>query len=75
MLGRRMQVPPNIVFRNLPRSEFIEKAVIAHIKKPIKNIFIAMGEPESSEAIARVIRDELGVKTTVPDRGDVIELE
>ena len=26
-----MQVPPNIVFRNLPRSEFIEKAVIAHI--------------------------------------------
>lgn len=51
------------------------RALIARIKKPVKNIFVAMGEPESSEAIARVIRDELGLKTTVPNRDDVIELE
>lgn len=79
----------NILGQNVPvRAEIINisgysshadqsqlRAFVARIKKPIKNIFVAMGEPEASGALARIIRDELGVKTTVPSLGDVVELE
>ncbi len=47
----------------------------SRIKKPVKNIFLAMGEPKASEAIAHIIHDEFGIKTTVPKLGDVVELE
>lgn len=79
----------NILGQNVPvRAEIINisgysshadqlqlRTFVSRIKKPIKNIFVAMGEPEASGALARVIRDELGVKTTVPNLGDVVELE
>lgn len=51
------------------------KSFVASIKKPIGNIFVAMGERQSSETLARVLRDEVGVHTTVPKLGDVIDLE
>jgi len=51
------------------------RTFVSRLKRPVKNIFVAMGEPESSETLARVIRDEVGIKTTVPNLGDVVELE
>jgi metallo-beta-lactamase family protein len=51
------------------------RSFVARLKRPVKNIFVAMGESESSEALARVIRDEIGIKTTVPNLGDVVVLE
>ncbi len=51
------------------------KNFVARLKKPVKKIFVTMGEEEGSEIFARIIRDELGIQATVPKIGDVIELE
>lgn len=50
------------------------KNFVAAINKPIKNIFVAMGEPSASQALATVLQDEVGVHATVPKLGDVVEL-
>jgi len=51
------------------------KNFVAGIHKPIKNVFVTMGESHSSETLASVIRDEIGIHTTVPKMEDVIELD
>lgn len=51
------------------------KRFVGGIKKPIQKIFVTMGEPESSSALARVLADELGVHATVPAFGDRVALE
>jgi metallo-beta-lactamase family protein len=51
------------------------KNFVTGIKKPIKNVFVTMGEQSSSETLARVIQDEVGIHATVPALGSVVELE
>ncbi|MBI4239551.1 MBL fold metallo-hydrolase [Candidatus Uhrbacteria bacterium] len=51
------------------------KTFVASIPKPIRNIFVAMGEPESSSALVSVIRDELGIHAYAPQLRECIELE
>ncbi|MBI4599443.1 MBL fold metallo-hydrolase [Candidatus Uhrbacteria bacterium] len=51
------------------------KNFVAGIQKPIKNVFVTMGERSSSETLAGVIQDEIGIHASVPKMGDVIELE
>ena len=51
------------------------KNFVARLKKPIKKIFVTMGEEEGSKIFARIIRDELGMQATVPKIGDVVELD
>ncbi len=51
------------------------KNFVARLQKPVKRVFVTMGEEQGSEIFARIIRDELGIQTTVPKIGDVIELE
>lgn len=50
------------------------KHFVAGINKPIKKIFVTMGEESSSRALAGVLADELGANTEVPHLGDTIEL-
>lgn len=51
------------------------KKFVTGIAKPIRNVFVTMGEQSSSQALAGVIQDEIGIHATVPKMGDVIELE
>ncbi|MBI4272871.1 MBL fold metallo-hydrolase [Candidatus Uhrbacteria bacterium] len=51
------------------------KNFVARLKKPVKQIFVTMGEEEGSRIFARLIRDELGLQATVPKIGDVVELD
>lgn len=50
------------------------KNFVARLKKPVKMVFATMGEETSAETLAHLIRDELGINTTVPKIGDVVEL-
>ncbi|MDO8571477.1 MAG: MBL fold metallo-hydrolase [bacterium] len=47
---------------------------VAHIAKPIKKVFVTMGDPAAAEHLKQLIRDELGIDATTPSLGDVIEL-
>ncbi|MEK7619178.1 MAG: MBL fold metallo-hydrolase [Patescibacteria group bacterium] len=51
------------------------KAFVNKINKPIQQIFVTMGEQQSSEVLAQVLRDELGVPAVVPKFGDTVSLE
>lgn len=50
-------------------------AFVTNIHKPIKQVFVTMGEQDASQTLATVLRDTVGVHATVPALGDVIELE
>lgn len=50
------------------------KNFVTAINKPIKNIFVAMGELSASQTLATILQDEVGVHATVPKLGDVITL-
>lgn len=45
-----------------------------NFEKPVKHIWAVQGEQESSEALAILIEDHLGIPTSVPKQGDVVEL-
>ncbi len=47
---------------------------VNNISKPLKNIFVAMGETDSSQALSQRLRDEVGVAATVPKLGDMVTL-
>ena len=47
---------------------------IAHIKKPIKKVFVVQGERKASLALAQVIKDDLAVLTSVPKFGQEVNL-
>ncbi|MBX4192039.1 MBL fold metallo-hydrolase [Candidatus Parcubacteria bacterium] len=49
--------------------EFVNKA------KPVKQIFVVMGEPMASSTLVQRIRDFLGLRATAPDMGDKVTLE
>lgn len=51
------------------------KAFVSNIQKPVKKIFVAMGEPPSAHALAQIIRDEIGILAETPLIGEVKELE
>lgn len=51
------------------------KNFVSRLRKPVKNVFVTMGEKNGSQIFARIIRDELGLSATVPKIGDVVELE
>lgn len=40
----------------------------------LKEVFIVQGEPEASEALAQRIRDELALRTVIPQAGESFEL-
>jgi metallo-beta-lactamase family protein len=47
---------------------------ISNFTKPIKHIWMVQGEKESSEALALIVKDHLGISASVPKNGDVVEL-
>ncbi|MBI4268538.1 MBL fold metallo-hydrolase [Candidatus Uhrbacteria bacterium] len=51
------------------------KSFVAAINKPIRRIFVTMGEERSSRALANILADEVGVSAEVPNLGDTITLE
>lgn len=51
------------------------KAFVTQIQKPVKKIFVAMGEPESAHTLAQIIRDEIGILAETPLIGDTAELQ
>jgi metallo-beta-lactamase family protein len=54
-----------------------QKAVydwLNNFKKPVKHIWTVQGEPESAEALALLINDNLGTPASVPKLGEVVEL-
>lgn len=50
-------------------------AFVARINKPIKEIFVTMGDPGAAKTLATLLQDTVGVHASVPTLGDVIELE
>lgn len=40
----------------------------------LKKVFVTQGEPDASNVLARLVRDELGVEARVPDAGEIAEL-
>lgn len=48
---------------------------VSRINKPIKQVFVAMGEQDAAQTLATVLRDTVGVHATVPVLGDVVKLE
>ncbi len=51
------------------------KAFVTHIKKPIKKVFVTMGDPQAADTLKQIIRDELGIDASAPNLGDVVELK
>ncbi len=51
------------------------KQFVAEIHKPIKKIFVAMGEPDVATHFAQEIRDEYGLDAIAPSFGDVVSLD
>ena len=47
---------------------------IDRIKRPIKQVFVVQGEEEPSLALAQLIKDHLGISTSVPKLNEVVEL-
>jgi len=47
---------------------------LSNFTKPVKHIWAVQGEPESSEALALLIEDHLGISASVPQLGEVVEL-
>lgn len=47
----------------------------SHTVNKVKKIFTVMGEPKSSLFLAQRLKDNLGVSTKSPDRGEVIEID
>lgn len=50
--------------------EFVESTADS-----LKAVYLAMGEPKSSLYLAQRLRDYLGVKTYVPEKDDIVELD
>ncbi len=78
IMGKRIPVRSRI--RNIPgysahADQNQLKEFVRRFHKPIKHIFVTMGEPASSEALRRVIRDELGIQASAPLLGDTVTLE
>lgn len=48
---------------------------VSHTKDTLKQVFVVMGEPKSEIFLAQRLHDELGLKATVPQRGDSVELD
>lgn len=72
-----IQVKAKIVSIQGYSSHADQKAVYDWLKnfvKPVKHIWAVQGEPESSEALALLIEDHLGIPASVPKIGDVVEL-
>lgn len=50
------------------------KDFVAGINKPIKNVFVSMGEQQSSETLANVLRDDVGIHAEVPSFKQTVNL-
>jgi metallo-beta-lactamase family protein len=50
--------------------EFVE-----FMKDKVQKVFVVMGEPKASAFLSQRLRDYLGLKTSVPKKGEVVELE
>ena len=44
------------------------------LEKKVKKIFVVMGEAKSTLFLVQKIRDNFGIETHAPERGDVVEL-
>ncbi len=47
---------------------------LVNFSKPIKHIFMVHGEEEASMSLAQRVKDHLGISTSVPSLGKVVEL-
>ena len=47
---------------------------LSNFAKPVKHIWTVQGEPESAEALALLIEDHLGIPSSAPKIGEVVEL-
>ena len=50
-------------------------AFVESAGEDLKKVFVVMGEPKSSMFLAQRIRDFLGIETSVPQRGESVEIE
>jgi len=47
---------------------------LSNFSKPVKHIFAVQGEDKSSEALVQLIKDHLGISSSVPKKGEVMVL-
>jgi len=47
---------------------------LSNFSKPIKHIFVVQGEERASEVLVQLINDHLGIRASVPKKGDIVEL-
>jgi metallo-beta-lactamase family protein len=50
-------------------------AMVEPLVGKVKKVFIVLGEPKSSFFLAQKISDNYGVDVSVPERGDIVELD
>ena len=50
-------------------------AFVSRINKPIKQVFVTMGDPEAASTLATILQDTVGVHASVPTLGTVVKLE
>lgn len=78
IMGKRMQVRAqikNIAGYSAHADQAQLKEFVRRFHKPVKHIFVTMGEVQSAEALRRVIRDELGIPASAPKLGEAAVLE
>ena len=49
--------------------------MVETLQGKVKKVFIVLGEPKSSFFLAQKIHDRYGVEVSVPERGDIVELD
>lgn len=49
--------------------------MVGPLKGTVKQVFVILGELKSSLFLAQRIKDEYGIPVSVPDRGDIVELD
>ncbi len=78
ILGQKIQVKAKIVtingFSSHKDSDHLVEFV-SHSEKTLKKVFVAMGETKTSMFLAQRLHDYLGVNSSVPNLGDVVNLE
>jgi metallo-beta-lactamase family protein len=50
-------------------------AMVEPLEGKVKHVYIVLGEPKSSFFLAQKIQDRYGVEVSVPERGDIVELD
>jgi metallo-beta-lactamase family protein len=77
IFGEPVRLRAEVVKLNELSGHADQSELVAWLKPMVnglKKVFLVHGEPSQSAALAKVIQDQLGVATVIPERGETVEL-